>query len=274
MSSLLAASDLMAELPDVIVIDVSYTLGGPPGIENYTAGHIPGAYYVDLDAELAGPPGPGGRHPLPSASVVEAALRRCGVSETSRVVVYDQATSLSAARAWWIFRYFGLPDVLVLDGGLAAWRSVGGDVVTDVPADAAGTFTAVPGHLPVLDADGAAAVAELGVLIDVRTAERYAGENEPIDPVAGHIPGAVNTPAAGLFEPDGRFRPAAELRDLFAAAGADPATEVGTYCGSGVTAAQAALALAEAGVDAVVYVGSWSDWITDPARPIATGPKP
>jgi thiosulfate/3-mercaptopyruvate sulfurtransferase len=274
MSSLLAASDLLSELPDVIVIDVSYTLGGPPGIENYTAGHIPGAYYVDLDAELAGPPGKGGRHPLPSATVVEAALRRCGVSETSRVVVYDQATSLAAARAWWIFRYFGLPDVRVLDGGLAAWRSAGGDVVTDVPAAAAGTFTAVPGQLPVLDADGAAGVAERGVLIDVRTAERYAGENEPIDPVAGHIPGAVNTPMAGLLEPDGRFRTAAELRDIFAAAGVDPATEVGTYCGSGVTAAQAALALSEAGVDAVVYVGSWSEWITDPSRQIATGPKP
>jgi thiosulfate/3-mercaptopyruvate sulfurtransferase len=274
MSSLIPASSLLAELPEVVVIDVSFTLGGPPGFETYAAGHMPGAYFVDLDAELAGQPGAGGRHPLPSATTVETALRRCGVSASSKVVVYDQATSLSAARAWWVFRYFGLADVRVLDGGLAAWRAAGGEVVTEVPPDGAGSFTAVPGQLPVLTADDAAALAERGVLLDVRTAERYAGENEPIDPVAGHIPGAVNAPAAGLLEPDGRFRPAAELRDQFAAVGVDAATEVGTYCGSGLTAAQAALALQVADIDANVYIGSWSDWITDPTRPVATGPKP
>ena len=277
MSSLLSAAGLATELagdhPPVLV-DVSYNLGGPPGREAYDAGHLPGAHFVDLDAELAAPPGPGGRHPLPSATVVEAALRRCGVSAGTPMVVYDQATSLGAARAWWVFRYFGLSDVRVLDGGLAAWRAAGGEVTRDVMRVAPGDFTAVPGGMPMLDADSAAALAKRGVLVDVRVAARYAGENEPIDPVAGHIPGAVNAPATELLEADGRYRPAAELRAHFAALGADAAAEVGAYCGSGVTAAQAALALERAGIEAAVYVGSWSDWITDPTRPIALGPTP
>ncbi|HEY3001910.1 MAG TPA: sulfurtransferase [Kribbellaceae bacterium] len=277
MSSLVSAPDLAAELagdrPPVLV-DVSYNLAGPPGRGVYDAGHLPGAYFVDLDAALAAPPGAGGRHPLPSATVVEAALRRCGVSAGTPVVVYDQATSLAAARAWWVFRYFGLAGVRVLDGGLAAWREAGGEVTTDVPADGHGEFTAVPGGMPMLDAEAAADLAKRGVLVDVRVAERYAGETEPIDPVAGHIPGAVNAPATDLLRPDGRYRPAADLRTHFAALGVDGSSEVGTYCGSGVTAAQAALALDEAGIPSAVYIGSWSDWITDPTRPVALGPTP
>lgn len=281
MSVLLSASELASRLAGdrpPVVVDVSYNLGGPPGREAYDAGHVPGAHFVDLDTELAGPPGAGGRHPLPSATVVETALRRCGVSVDTAVVVYDQATSLSAARAWWTFRYFGLADVRVLDGGFAAWTAAGGEVSVDEPADGAGDFpddfSATPGGMPMLTADDAAALARRGVLLDVRAPERYAGETEPIDPVAGHIPGAVSAPATALLEPDGRYRPAAELREHFAALGVTPGSETGAYCGSGVTAAQAALALAEAGVDAAVYVGSWSDWITDPARPVATGPTP
>ncbi len=275
MNVLLSAAELRSSLTrerPPVVIDVSYNLGGPPGREAYDAGHIAGAHFVDLDTELAAPPGPGGRHPLPSATVVETALRRCGVSADASVVVYDQATSLSAARAWWVFRYFGLTDVRVLDGGFAAWRAAGGDAKLDEPAAGAGDFVATPGGMPVLDADGAAALAERGVLLDVRVAERYAGETEPIDPVAGHIPGAVNAPATELLQADGRYLPATELQRHFAALHATG--EVGTYCGSGVTAAQAAVALIEAGIDAVVYVGSWSDWITDPDRPVATGPNP
>jgi thiosulfate/3-mercaptopyruvate sulfurtransferase len=271
MSSLVTASWLREALPDVVVIDVSFVLGGPPGRSLYDAGHLPGAYFVDLDTELAAPPGAGGRHPLPSATVVQSALRRCGVSDSSDVVVYDQATSLSAARAWWIFRYFGLPSVRVLDGGLAAWRESGGEVVTAEPPPSAGTFVARPGQLPVLTAADAAELPARGALLDVRTPERYAGENEPIDPVAGHIPGAFNLPAATLQQPDGRFRPAAEIRAELEALGVAGAPEVGAYCGSGITAAQAALALEQAGVDATVYIGSWSDWITDPDRPVATG---
>lgn len=264
MSSLISAAALLEMLDDVVVIDVSFALGGPPGREFYDAGHVPGAFFVDVETELSGPPGPG-RHPLPMATVVEAALRRCGVSADTQVVVHDQATSLSAARAWWILRYFGLPRVRVLDGGLAAWRAAGGEVVTEQPSPpAAGSFEAVPGGMPMLDAAGAAELARTGVLLDVRTPERYAGETEPIDPVAGHIPGAVNVPAADLLEPDGRFRPPDEIP-------VPAGSPVGAYCGSGITAAQAALALSEAGIQTAVYVGSWSDWITDPTRPIATG---
>lgn len=274
MNPLISPTELRAELagdPPPVLVDASFVLGGPPGRELYDAGHLPGAYFVDVDSELAGPPGPGGRHPLPAAAVVQDALRRCGVSAGTPVVVYDAATSLSAARAWWIFRYFGLTGVRVLDGGLAAWRDSGGEVVTDEPAPGTGDFAASPGWVPVLTAAEAADLPRHGWLLDVRTRERYAGENEPIDPVAGHIPGAVNTPAADLQHADGTFRTPSELRSYLGARGIDETAEVGTYCGSGITAAQSALALASAGIESAVYVGSWSDWITDPTRPIATG---
>jgi thiosulfate/3-mercaptopyruvate sulfurtransferase len=178
---------------------------------------------------------------------------------------------MAAARAWWIFRYFGVRDVRVLDGGFAAWRAAGGEVSTTVPADAAGDFVASEGQVPSLDAAGAAALAETGVLLDARAPERFAGEVEPMDKVAGHIPGAVNAPTTGNVTGDGHFLAADELRKRFAELGADGSGEVGVYCGSGVTAAHEALALEIAGIEAPVYVGSWSEWITDPSRPIATG---
>ena len=276
MSPLISASDLLAAgQPRPVILDITWVLSaaaGPPGRETYAAGHIPGAYFVDLDTELASPPGAGGRHPLPDATTVESVLRRAGVNPNTPVVVYDAATSMAAARAWWVFRYFGLEDVRVLDGGLAAWKTAGGEVTTAVPEDAAGTFTASPGHVPALDAEGAAALASSGVLLDARAPERFAGEVEPIDPVAGHIPGAVNAPTTANVDASGHFLPAEELQERFAALGADGSTEVGAYCGSGVTAAHEALALEIAGIKAPVYVGSWSEWITDPTRPIATGP--
>jgi len=276
MSPLISASDLLAAgQPRPVILDITWVLSaaaGPPGRETYAAGHIPGAYFVDLDTELASPPGAGGRHPLPDATTVESVLRRAGVNPNTPVVVYDAATSMAAARAWWVFRYFGLEDVRVLDGGLAAWKTAGGEVTTAVPEDAAGTFTASPGHVPALDAEGAAALASSGVLLDARAPERFAGEVEPIDPVAGHIPGAVNAPTTANVDASGHFLPAEELQERFAALGAVGSTEVGAYCGSGVTAAHEALALEIAGVKAPVYVGSWSEWITDPTRPIATGP--
>jgi thiosulfate/3-mercaptopyruvate sulfurtransferase len=278
MSALVDATDLRAELArpaPPVVIDVQWVLTGatgPDGRERYAAAHLPGAVYVDLDAELAGPPGPLGRHPVPDPAVVEAALRRAGVDQDSRVVVYDQGPSFAAARAWWVLRWVGVADVRVLDGGLGAWAAAGGPTTSDVPARRAGGFTARPGSLPVLDADTAAQVARDGVLVDARAAERYAGLTEPIDPVAGHIPGAVNAPTTDNARPDGRFRDAVELRDRFSALGirGDHST-VGVYCGSGVTAAHALLAMHEAGIDASLYVGSWSEWVTDPGRPVATG---
>jgi thiosulfate/3-mercaptopyruvate sulfurtransferase len=270
MSPLITVDELrgLSELP--VLIDVTWNLAGPPGKEAYAAGHLPGAHFVDLDTELAGPPGPG-RHPLPEATTVTATLRRAGVSADSTVVVYDAANSMAAARAWWIFRYFGLADVRVLDGGLAAWQAAGGEVTTEVPADGVGTFTATPGHVPLLDADGAAAVAASGVLLDARAPERFAGEVEPMDPVAGHIPGATNAPTTQNVDETGHFLPATELRERFEKLGATDSTEVGVYCGSGVTAAHEALALDIAGLPGTVYIGSWSEWITDPTRPIATG---
>jgi thiosulfate/3-mercaptopyruvate sulfurtransferase len=287
MSPLITATALRAA-SDVVVLDATWNLMGPPGRTAYDAGHVPGAYFVDLDTELAGPPGEGGRHPLPDASVVEGLLRRTGIDADSTVVVYDAANSMAAARARFVLRYFGVENVRVLDGGFAAWQAAGGEVSTTVPADAGLTaaaagasaaepavggaaFAPTPGNIPVLDAEGAAEVAASGVLLDARAPERFAGEVEPMDKVAGHIPGAVNAPTTGNVDADGHFLPADELRERFAELGADGSQPVGAYCGSGVTAAHEALALEIAGVDAPVYVGSWSEWITDPDRPIATG---
>jgi thiosulfate/3-mercaptopyruvate sulfurtransferase len=303
------AAELARGTPPVL-LDVRWRLGGPPGIESYRAGHLPGAVYVDLDTDLAAPPGPGGRHPLPAAADFAAAMRRAGVRAGHPVVVYDAGDSTIAARAWWMLRYFGHDQVRVLDGGIRAWAAAGQPVTADEPRVtagdvAAGDFAAEPGHLPVLDAAGAAALARSGVLLDARAGERYRGETEPIDPVAGHIPGAVSAPTVGNVAADGRFLPPAGLRRRFAelgiaagpapdgpapdgpapdgpapdgAAGAtvsgDAAPAVGAYCGSGVTAAHEVLALTLAGIPAALYVGSWSGWTADPSRPVATGPDP
>jgi thiosulfate/3-mercaptopyruvate sulfurtransferase len=267
------AGELGAGQPPVL-LDVRWRLGGPPGIGSYRAGHLPGAVFVDLDRDLSSPPGPGGRHPVPSADAFQAAMRRAGVSDGRPVVAYDDGDALPAARAWWLLRYFGHGQVRVLDGGFRAWQAAGLPVTAAEPAPGAGGFTARPGQLPVLDAAGAAALARSGVLLDVRAAERYRGETEPVDPVAGHIPGALNAPAAANLAADGTFRGPAELRRRYAELGAAGDRPVGAYCGSGVTAAQAVLALAIAGIPASMYPGSWSNWLTDPARPVATGAGP
>ena len=282
---LITADELASALsgaPDGVpsVLDVRWRLGGPPGVDIYVAGHVPEAVFVDLDRDLAGPPGPGGRHPMPATAAFEAAMRRAGVSAGRPVVVYDDADSTAAARAWWLLRYFGHSSVRVLDGGFRAWTAEGEPVSSGPPLlAAAGDFTASPGHLALLDADGAAVMASTGLLLDARTGERYRGQSEPIDPVAGHIPGAVSAPTADNVHPDGTFLAAADLTARFTALGAapppaprGPAPAVGVYCGSGVTAAHEVLALAIAGISAALYVGSWSDWITDPARPVATSP--
>ncbi|MCX2969515.1 MULTISPECIES: sulfurtransferase [Streptomyces] len=271
MTPLITAKELAAALTDPeppVLLDVRYEVGGPPGRPAYAAGHLPGAVYVDLDAELAGPPGAGGRHPLPDPARFGAAMRRAGVRADRPVVVYDGGQGWAAARAWWLLRHTGHSSVRVLDGGLAAWD---GPLTAEVPAPAPGDFVPEPGATRVLDADGAAALAGRGVLLDARTAERYRGEVEPIDPVAGHIPGAVSAPTGENLTADGTFRSPRELAERFAALGVGPGTEVGVYCGSGVSAAQQVLALALAGVDAALYVGSWSQWCADPSRPVATG---
>jgi len=276
---LVGAGALAAELaqgPPPVLLDVRWRLGGPPGLESYRRGHLPGAVYADLDRDLAGPPGPAGRHPLPDPAAFQAVMRAAGVTGDRPVVVYDDGDATSAARGWWTLRYFGHPDVRVLDGGYRAWVGAGLAVTTAEPAPPPGDFTADPGHMPVLDAAGAQAAAQAGLLLDARAGERYRGETEPVDPVAGHIPGAVSAPTAGNVGPDGTFKDPAELAARFAALGAVPGAGrlVGTYCGSGVTAAHEVLALTLVGIPAALYVGSWSNWVADPGRPVATGTGP
>lgn len=276
MGALIRADELATALArgEVAVVDVQYALGGPPGRDLYAAGHLPHAPFLDLDTALAGPPGPRGRHPLPDPSVLEEALRECGLDDTDDVVVYDQRTSLSAARAWWVLRWAGHPQVRVLDGGLAAWVRAGHPVSTEPVVPEPGGLTVRPGSVPVLDADGAATMARAGVLLDARAPERYRGEREPLDHTPGHVPGAVNLPMTDLLADDGTLHPARLVRERAAAAGVHRDTPVGTTCGSGITAAQLALALHTVRIDAVPYVGSWSEWIEDPRRPVATGPDP
>ena len=271
------------------LLDVRWRLGGPAGRELYEAGHIPGAVFVDLDRDLAAAPGPGGRHPMPATADFEAAMRLAGVSDGRPVVVYDDADATAAARAWWLLRYFGHASVRVLDGGFRAWTAAGqavepgaaggpgapgGASSSPGPAAAPGDFTARPGHLGLLDADGAAALARSGLLLDARSAERYRGEAEHVDPVAGHIPGAVSAPTTENVNADGTFKSKTDLAARFTALGAAGDRPVAAYCGSGVTAAHEVLALTAAGLPAALYIGSWSNWITDPTRPVATGPSP
>ncbi|MFF7372183.1 sulfurtransferase [Streptomyces tricolor] len=282
MTAIITASELAQELAGgapPVLLDVRWQLSvakaaGAPAFDGraaYAAGHIPGAVFVDLDRELAAAPGAHGRHPLPDLAEFGAAMRRAGVSAGRPVVVYDGGQGWAAARAWWLLSWTGHPDVRVLDGGLPSWR---GELSTEEAVPAEGDFAPVPGAAGLLDADGAAALARTGVLLDARAGERYRGEVEPIDRVGGHIPGAVSAPTTENVGPDGRFLPAAELRDRFKALGVSEDTEVGVYCGSGVSGAHEVLALAVAGIPAALYVGSWSEWSSDPSRPVATGADP
>ncbi|UGQ13868.1 sulfurtransferase [Yinghuangia sp. ASG 101] len=266
------AAALRSPRPPVL-LDVRWSLGGPPGIDAYRDGHLPGARFCDLEHDLSAAPGADGRHPLPDPEAFTAAMRRAGVSAGVPVVAYDGGDGMGSARAWWLLRYFGHGDVRVLDGGHAAWTSEGLPTTTDEPPSRTGDFTAAPGGMPLLDADDAAALARDGVLLDVRTAVRFRGENEPVDPVAGRIPGAVNAPEGANAGPGGLLRTPDELRERFAALGVRPGASVGAYCGSGVTASHTVLVLEYAGLPgAALYAASWSGWITDPERPVATGP--
>ncbi|MEV7289825.1 sulfurtransferase [Streptomyces sp. NPDC093252] len=282
MNAIISASELASDLAGAeppVVLDVRWQLsvakaaGEPPfdGRAEYAAGHVPGAVYIDLDEELASAPGGRGRHPLPDLAAFGAAMRRAGVSTGTPVVVYDGGQGWAAARAWWLLGWTGHPRVRVLDGGLPAWE---GPLSTDVPAPAEGDFQPVPGASGLLDADAAAALAKSGVLFDARAGERYRGDVEPIDRVGGHIPGAVSAPTSENVAEDGRFLPAGKLAERFRALGADGGAEVGVYCGSGVSGAHEVLALAVAGIPAALYVGSWSEWSSDPDRPVAVGPDP
>ncbi|MDO5735467.1 MAG: sulfurtransferase [Propionibacteriaceae bacterium] len=260
-----------------VVLDVRWS--GPGSANGRTAfqdGHVPGAHFVDLETVLAEPAGEGGggRHPLPAPERFESGMRSAGVTAERPVVVYDNWKSIAASRAWWLLRHFGHDDVRVLDGGWGAWQTAGFPVETG-PNEGVevGAFEASEPRLAAIDADAAGRIAAAGTLIDGRPANRFRGEDETVDPVAGHIPGAKSLPATELVSADGTFLPAAQLRERFASLGIDGSAPAASYCGSGVQACHVALAAAVAGVtdDLGLYAGSWSDWITDPSRPVATG---
>ncbi len=269
-----------------VLLDVRYRMsGGPTGRGEFERAHIPGASYVDLNTDLATIryDGVGGRHPMPSARSFTVSMRSAGVAMSRPVVAYDDWSSLPASRLWWMLRHFGFLDVRVLDGGIAAWIEADRPTASGPCEPEPGDFSPNrPGIGRLLDAADALAYAGRRLLLDARPADRFRGENETIDPVAGHIPGAVSAPALATVDSGGRFltagKLAARLRPLTTetapeAPDAEPSAEaqpVGTYCGSGVQATHLALALSVAGIcqDADVYIGSWSDWITDPERPV------
>ena len=257
----------------VTVVDVRWDRQDPPPAERFLQGHLPGAVRADLDADLAGPPGAGGRHPLPPVEAFEATMRRLGVSGGRPVVAYDQRDSTIAARLWWMLRHHGHDDVRVLDGGYDAWVRAGLPVESGpVGAVEPGDFVATPGRLPVVTVGEVPELAARGHLLDSRLGERFRGEVEPLDPVAGHIPGAVSAPTFDNTTADGLFRSPEALRARFERLGLADGRPVTAYCGSGVTAAHQVLALQLAGFDAALYVGSWSEWVADPSREVATGP--
>lgn len=260
----------------VAVLDVRWTLAEPDGTEAYLAGHVPGAVYVSLDDELSDHGIAGrGRHPLPSGRSVEASARRWGLRTGVPVVVYDDWNRAGSGRAWWVLTAAGIPDVRILDGGLAAWTAAGGALQP-------GPVQPEPGDVVIAHDDlyrGARrtitaeeAGTHRGLLLDARAPERFRGDVEPMDPAAGHIPGAVNLPSTQVLAADGTVLPDAELHGLLAERGLTEGAEVGAYCGSGVTAAVAVAALAAAGVDAALFPGSWSEWASDPTHPVAVGP--
>ena len=269
-----------AELDDLLragavrVLDVRYRLDRPDGSAEHLEGHVPGAVYVDMETELSQHGQPEhGRHPLPSTESLQGAARRWGLRDGDTVVIYDDDRSLGASRAWWLLTRSGVADVRILDGGLGAWRAAGLPLETGPVAPEHGDVSLTPLAEPVLSIDEAAALAASGVLIDVRAAERYRGELEPIDPIAGHIPGAVNLPTGAYMDGE-RFRDAASLRALFAGVGVGEGVNAAAYCGSGVTAAQAVFAAERAGLRLGIYPGSWSQWTHTPGHPVATGSAP
>jgi thiosulfate/3-mercaptopyruvate sulfurtransferase len=251
------------------VVDCRWVLGEPgAGRHLWETERIPGAAFLDVDSDLSSAPGPGGRHPLPDPAAFEKAAREARIGANSRVVAYDEAADGGAARLWWLLRHFGHTEVAVLDGGMRAWREAGGELEAGEAASGAGEaargrergdFRASP------HSDDSVAAEELGGLrlLDARAPERFRGEREPIDPVAGHIPGAENVPFAELVE-EGRFLPAAQLRERL---GEEPFV---AYCGSGITASNLVLAAQVAGVEARLYPGSWSEWIARGGE-VATG---
>lgn len=278
MDTLMTVAELKDRLDSgarTVLLDVRWALGDPNGRQHYLQAHLPGAVFVDLATELAGPADPSrGRHPLPPLEQFQASARSWGIRNGDVVVAYDDTGNLAAARVWWMLRNAGLADVYLLDGGLAAWRGAGFDVESGEPDVESGDIVLSEGAMPVIDAAGAAAWPREGLLLDARAGERYRGEIEPVDPRAGHIPGAVSAATTGNLTADGRFLPAAELRERFTAVGVHADVPTAVYCGSGVTAAHEIAALEIAGFPAALYPGSFSEWSNNPSNDVVTGASP
>ena len=276
-TTLITATDLAQQRQaDWVVLDCRHDLANPQaGRTAYDAGHLPGALFASLDDDLsdharAADGSFRGRHPLPALDAFIATLRRWGVDDDSQVVAYDAQGGMFAARLWWMLRWAGHEAVAVLDGGLPAWTALGQPLATDAPSPAPGNLTQRPSLARTVGAGDILAQPQLKVL-DARAPDRFRGENETLDPVGGHIPGATNRFFKDNLQPDGRFKPAAQLRSELAALVADPASAV-MQCGSGVTACHNLLALEVAGMPgAALYPGSWSEWCADSSRPVATG---
>ena len=269
--TLISVAELADRLDDadVVVCDVRFYLADHgQGRREYDAGHIPGARFVDLHTELAGGPG-GGRHPLPELGDFVAVLKRAGVGPGTQVVAYDSAGGAIASRLWWMLRSISHGRVAVLDGGYPAWVAAGHAISTDEPTVTPSSYPPPAGWTGVVDADAVAeSVLHGGAVIDSRSPDRYRGEHEPIDSQAGHIPGAINLFHGDNLGPDGFHLPVGELAQRFSVAG----TSAIVYCGSGVTACHNLLALSLVGrAGARLYPGSWSEWSSDPSRPVATG---
>jgi thiosulfate/3-mercaptopyruvate sulfurtransferase len=267
---LITADELrtMLDEPELRIADVRWSLERGPARDDYIAGHIPGAVFVDLDHDLSQPTGPG-RHPFPSPEHFARAMRRAGVSARTRVVAYDDVGGSVAARLWWLLRFYGHDDVAVLDAGLQAWE---GPLQQSWVHVAEGDFrAATPPRAQVLDFDAVRTLSSDTVLLDARAPERYRGETEPIDPRAGHIPGAVSAFWKGNLGPDGRFLTTAELRKRFTGLGVRADSLPVAYCGSGVNACHDLLALELAGLRGRLYAGSWSDWSGRPEAPVELG---
>ncbi len=266
--------------PDWAIVDVRFRLGDPEaGGAAYRSSHVPGAVYAHLDRDLSGPirPGQTGRHPLPSVTDLASTLSAWGIDEHTQVVAYDDVGGAFAARLWWQLRQLGHEAVAVLDGGWQAWTTAGGRTSSGEEQRASRIFTPRPLVDRIVDADAVMAALQAGGrVLDARGADRYRGENESIDPVAGHIPGAGNLPFAGNLGSDGYVLPPAQLEARFRSTlEGTSAEDLIVYCGSGVTAAHNLLAMVHAGLPlARLYAGSWSEWITDPARPVAVGAAP
>ena len=278
MDTLMTVAELKDRLDSgarTVLLDVRWALGDPHGRQHYLQAHLPGAVFVDLATELAGPADPSrGRHPLPPLEQFQHSARSWGIRSGDTVVAYDDSGNLAAARLWWMLRNAGFPAVCLLDGGLAAWRGAGFDVESGEPDVESGDVVLSEGAMPVIDAAGAAVWSREGLLLDARAGERYRGEIEPVDPRAGHIPGAVSAATAGNLTPDGRFLAAAELRERFAALGVRADVPTAVYCGSGVTAAHEVAALEIAGFSAALYPGSFSEWSNNASNDVVTGASP